>query len=105
MSGGTLQFVPFTSGVDVGFWHQLAKRKLNLYRLDDSAREIQGYYMAGTHQDVPARLCLSDDSFSEGGQLPPHVVRVCGRMHLANQLQHFKDFDKRRMLDSQGQAV
>ena len=39
-----LQFAPFTSALDVGFWHQLSEKKLNEYQLDDKARSLNGYY-------------------------------------------------------------
>ncbi|KPP66818.1 ubiquitin-like modifier-activating enzyme ATG7-like [Scleropages formosus] len=39
-----LQFAPFCSALEAGFWHQLTQRKLNEYRLDESPKSIKGYY-------------------------------------------------------------
>lgn len=42
--GNILQFVPFSSRLDAGFWHELSQRKLEKYQLSEAAREIHGYY-------------------------------------------------------------
>lgn len=42
-----LQFAPFSSALDVGFWHELTQKKLNEYRLDEAPKDIKGYYFNG----------------------------------------------------------
>lgn len=42
-----LQFAPFSSALEAGFWHQLTQKKLNDYHLDESPRSIKGYYNNG----------------------------------------------------------
>ena len=44
-SESLLQFVPFSSAIEVGFWHELTRKKLEVYKLDDSARKVKGYYV------------------------------------------------------------
>ena len=44
MSEGLLQFVPFQSRLEAGFWHELSQRKLEKYQLSEDARDIVGYY-------------------------------------------------------------
>lgn len=44
-----LQFAPFSSALEAGFWHQLTQKKLNDYRLDESPKSIKGYYYNGEH--------------------------------------------------------
>ena len=46
-SSVSLQFAPFSSFLDAGFWHRLSENKLNHYGLDDSPRTIQGFYFNG----------------------------------------------------------
>lgn len=58
-----LQFAPFNSALDVGFWHELTQKKLNEYRLDEAPKDIKGYYYNG-RQSPPssspsACSCLS----------------------------------------------
>ena len=40
-----LQFAPFSSAVDAGFWSNLQRKKLEDYHLDESAKDLQGYYV------------------------------------------------------------
>lgn len=47
-----LQFAPFSSALEAGFWHQLTQKKLNDYRLDESPKCIKGYYYNGEIQTV-----------------------------------------------------
>ena len=42
-----VQYAPFASLVDPGFWHKLSAKKLNEYGLDESARHINGFYTNG----------------------------------------------------------
>ena len=45
MSGEhVLQFVPFVSTLEAGFWHELTQRKLNEYHLSEERRKVHGYY-------------------------------------------------------------
>ena len=44
----TLKFIPYSSAFDTGFWHELTRRKLEIYRLDSSNQPILGYYSNGT---------------------------------------------------------
>jgi hypothetical protein len=43
----TVHFDPFTSRVDGGFWHELAQRKLEKYKLSEAELCIQGSYSNG----------------------------------------------------------
>lgn len=42
-----LQFVSFNSFLDSGFWHKLSENKLDVYGLDESEKEIKGFYYNG----------------------------------------------------------
>ena len=46
-----LQFVPFASAIEVGFWHKLTRKKLEEFMLDDSARKIAGSYANSMYQN------------------------------------------------------
>jgi ubiquitin-like modifier-activating enzyme ATG7 len=68
-----LQFEPFKSAVDPTFWHQLGKRKLDVYQLDQSERPIRGHYTTATRatksieRDIaaPAQFTLDGQAFEE----------------------------------------
>jgi len=40
-----LQFVPFSSAIEIGFWHTLTKNKLEKYKLDDSIQDLYGSFV------------------------------------------------------------
>ena len=42
-----LQFELFSSCVDAGFWSALTKKKLDVYGLDETTKNIHGYYSIG----------------------------------------------------------
>lgn len=42
-----LQFAPFVSRIDTGFWHKLGINKLDVFKLDEDAKRIHGYYRNG----------------------------------------------------------
>lgn len=42
-----LQFAPFSSFLDAGFWQRLSENKLNVYGLDESLKTINGFYCNG----------------------------------------------------------
>uniref|UniRef100_A0A8C9G3F4 Ubiquitin-like modifier-activating enzyme Atg7 N-terminal domain-containing protein n=1 Tax=Pavo cristatus TaxID=9049 RepID=A0A8C9G3F4_PAVCR len=58
-----LQFAPFSSALNVGFWHELTQKKLNEYRLDETPKVIKGYYYNGDPSGFPARLTLEFSAF------------------------------------------
>uniref|UniRef100_A0A667FTZ2 Autophagy related 7 n=1 Tax=Lynx canadensis TaxID=61383 RepID=A0A667FTZ2_LYNCA len=66
-----LQFAPFSSALDVGFWHELTQRKLNEYRLDEAPKDIKGYYYNGDSAGLPARLTLEFSAFDIGKLVEP----------------------------------
>jgi ubiquitin-like modifier-activating enzyme ATG7 len=42
-----LQFSPFSSALDTGFWHQLTQLKLDVFQLDDAPQPVTGYFFNG----------------------------------------------------------
>lgn len=51
------QFKPFSSFVNQSFWHKLSEIKLDVDRLSDARREINGFY---TNSDVTHCLLETD---------------------------------------------
>lgn len=60
-----LKFMPFSSSVDVGFWFELAKLKLDVLRLDSRALPATGFFGQATSADPPARFNLEASSFEK----------------------------------------
>lgn len=100
-----LQFVPFASALDAGFWHQLTQKKLNEYRLDESAKPIKGYYYNGDPSGLPTRLTLEFSAFDTNAPTPARCCPALGSIYNTNTLDSFKKFDKKALLDQTANEI
>lgn len=60
-----VKFLPFTSSVDVGFWFELAKKKLDELKLDERELPVTGFFGLSTNADPPARFNMEALSFDK----------------------------------------
>lgn len=105
-SGATkLQFVPFSSALDAGFWHELTQKKLNEYRLDESAKVIKGYYYNGDPAGLPTRLTLEFSAFDMNAPTPARCCPAIGCLYNTNTLDSFKSRDKKALLDQAANEI
>ena len=96
---GRLQFLPLTSAIDIGFWFELSKRKLEEFRLDTKARDVVGFYGFANDPAVPPLLHITKDAFSPVSALTsPLQVPIPGRLLVFNTLEEFKQMDKDAVL-------
>uniref|UniRef100_A0AAY4DAK4 Ubiquitin-like modifier-activating enzyme ATG7 n=1 Tax=Denticeps clupeoides TaxID=299321 RepID=A0AAY4DAK4_9TELE len=93
-----LQFAPFSSALEAGFWHQLTQKKLNDYRLDESPKSIKGYYY--NELELPPHLPLHSD-----GPTPARCCPAMGTLYNTNTLEAFKSTDKKALLDKQAKEI
>ncbi|XP_024000237.2 ubiquitin-like modifier-activating enzyme ATG7, partial [Salvelinus sp. IW2-2015] len=100
-----LQFAPFSSALEAGFWHQLTQKKLNDYRLDDSPKNIKGYYYNGDPVGLPTRLTLEFSAFEADGPSPARCCPVTGTLYNTNTLEAFKTSDKKALLEKQATEI
>ncbi|XP_023655452.1 ubiquitin-like modifier-activating enzyme ATG7 [Paramormyrops kingsleyae] len=104
-AGQKLQFAPFCSALEAGFWHQLTQRKLDDYRLDESPRDIRGYYYNGDPVGLPTRLTLEFSAFDVNGQTPARCCPAFGTLYNTNTLEAFKSCDKKALLESSAKEI
>jgi len=100
-----LQFAPFSSALDVGFWHELTQRKLNEYRLDEAPKDIKGYYYNGDSAGLPARLTLEFSAFDMSAPTPAHCCPAVGTLFNTNTLEAFKAADKKLLLEQAADEI
>lgn len=100
-----LQFAPFSSALEAGFWHQLTQKKLNDYRLDESPKSIKGFYYNGDAAGLPARLTLEFNAFDVDGPAPVRCCPVTGTLYNMNTVDAFKAIDKKAMLEKEGKEI
>ncbi|XP_054834470.1 ubiquitin-like modifier-activating enzyme ATG7 isoform X2 [Eublepharis macularius] len=100
-----LQFVPFSSALDAGFWHELTQKKLNEYKLDESPKMIKGYYYNGDPAGMPARLTLEFSAFDMNAPTPAHCCPAVGTLYNTNTLESFKSCDKKFLLEQAANEI
>lgn len=100
-----LLFAPFSSALDVGFWHELTQRKLNEYRLDEAPKDIKGYYYNGDSAGLPARLTLEFSAFDMSAPTPAHCCPAVGTLFNTNTLEAFKAADKKLLLEQAADEI
>uniref|UniRef100_A0A8C0GNL7 Ubiquitin-like modifier-activating enzyme ATG7 n=1 Tax=Chelonoidis abingdonii TaxID=106734 RepID=A0A8C0GNL7_CHEAB len=100
-----LQFVPFTSALDAGFWHELTQKKLNEYRLDETPKGIKGYYYNGDPFGLPARLTLEFSAFDMNAATPAHCCPAVGTLYNTNTFESFKSCDKKSLLEKAANEI
>ncbi|XP_026949567.1 ubiquitin-like modifier-activating enzyme ATG7 isoform X3 [Sagmatias obliquidens] len=100
-----LQFAPFSSALDVGFWHELTQKKLNEYRLDEAPKDIKGYYYNGDSAGLPARLTLEFSAFDMSAPTPAHCCPAVGTLYNTNTLEAFKAADKKLLLEQAANEI
>ncbi|XP_008588795.1 PREDICTED: ubiquitin-like modifier-activating enzyme ATG7, partial [Galeopterus variegatus] len=100
-----LQFAPFSSALDVGFWHELTQKKLNEYRLDEAPKDIKGYYYNGDPAGLPARFTLEFSAFDMNAPTPAHCCPAVGTLYNTNTLESFKTADKKLLLEQAANEI
>ncbi|XP_034962109.1 ubiquitin-like modifier-activating enzyme ATG7 [Zootoca vivipara] len=100
-----LQFVPFSSALDAGFWHELTQKKLNEYKLDETPKAIRGYYYNGDPAGMPARLTLEFSAFDMNAPTPAHCCPAIGTLYNTNTLEAFKSCDKKLLLEQAANKI
>ncbi|XP_075406144.1 ubiquitin-like modifier-activating enzyme ATG7 [Tenrec ecaudatus] len=100
-----LQFAPFSSALDVGFWHELTQKKLNEYRLDETPKDIKGYYYNGDSAGLPTRLTLEYSAFDTNTPTPARCCPAVGTLYNTNTLESFKTADKKLLLEQAANEI
>ncbi|XP_061213853.1 ubiquitin-like modifier-activating enzyme ATG7 isoform X2 [Neopsephotus bourkii] len=100
-----LQFAPFSSALDAGFWHELTQKKLNEYRLDETPKVIKGYYYNGDPLGLPARLTLEFSAFDMNASTPARCCPALGTLYNTNTFETFKSCDKKLLLEKEANEI
>ncbi|XP_057947930.1 ubiquitin-like modifier-activating enzyme atg7 [Malania oleifera] len=113
--GSVLQFVPFLSAVDEGFWHRLSSLKLNKLGIDDSPISITGFYAPCSHSQVSNHLTITAESFpperSDESSEPSvthsnrNRCQVPGILYNTNTLESFHALDKKNLLMAEAKKI
>lgn len=100
-----LQFVSFQSTLDAGFWHELGRRKLEMYQLSEKPVDIRGYYTNSTVPGLPTSLALDYSAFEASVSASVLSCTCPGELRNTNTLDAFKTSDKKQLLEGAGKKV
>ncbi|KAF3452098.1 hypothetical protein FNV43_RR08195 [Rhamnella rubrinervis] len=113
--GSLLQFAPFQSTVDEGFWHRLCSLKLDKLGIDDSPIPITGFYAPSSRSEVPNHLTLIAESLpsesSEQSAVPTMTqgnrnrCSVPGILYNTNTIESFRALDKMSLLKAEAKKI
>uniref|UniRef100_A0A5B7AYP5 Ubiquitin-like modifier-activating enzyme ATG7 n=1 Tax=Davidia involucrata TaxID=16924 RepID=A0A5B7AYP5_DAVIN len=114
-NGSVLQFAPFQSAVDEGFWHRLSSLKLNELGIDESPIPITGFYAPCSHSQLSNHLTLLAESLppepSEQSSIPTisrgnrNRCPVPGILYNTNTLESFHALDRQRLLKAEAKKI
>ncbi|CAI4224541.1 unnamed protein product [Auanema sp. JU1783] len=94
-----LTFVPCGSFVDIGFWSEINRRKLNEWKLDESPKSCKAAFSIYDLVGNECRLNFSHESFdSDSSGLPGTVL-------LFNTIEAFKALPKGEFIKQQGNKI
>ena len=101
-----LRYLPFETVVDSAFWHSLADRKLNEYRLSEGPFPISVEFVNSHASGVSPRMSVDATAFtsslchrtySSGG-----YFRMNGELLVFNSIDEFKNVDKQSLINEFG---
>nr|VZI39389.1 unnamed protein product [Spirometra erinaceieuropaei] len=101
-----LCFIPFDAVIDTAFWHALAKRKLEDYKLLEGPFPITAEFTSGTAPGLTPRINIDLSSIQEPSNTSPqrnNCFRVEGSLFTLNTIDQFKELDKQSFIDHFGQ--
>jgi len=102
-SKSLLQFAPFSSALDAGFWHTFSQLKLDVFGLNDDMRAVTGYYCNSDSDLLPPRVNMDYTAFDvDRFVAPAKCFSIYGQLKNTNTLEEFRACDKRLLLDTQG---
>lgn len=102
----SLKFAPFSSEIELPFYHALFASKLDHDKLSDSARPVLGLYepRPGTEPDNSVKMQILASALTST-HVPVNAVRAEGIIKNTNTLDAFKQADKNEMLQNAAQQI
>lgn len=96
-----VKFQPFSSFVDYSFWQELSQRKLDQYRLSESAVELSALFSAKSSSPTqPLYMRVSSESFSSQLSLGPAQHASVGKLINTNTIEAFTSLDRKHLIAS-----
>lgn len=100
-----LQYYPFSSVIDIGFWHLLANKKLETFKLDDKPIDINATFNNDLSPNLPSLLNINYDSFEENNSFTKETHKMFGKLIVTNTFEDFLIKDKKQLITELGKEI
>eukprot|EP01091_Cochliopodium_minus_P020380 TRINITY_DN8883_c0_g1_i1.p1 TRINITY_DN8883_c0_g1~~TRINITY_DN8883_c0_g1_i1.p1 ORF type:complete len:726 (-),score=230.70 TRINITY_DN8883_c0_g1_i1:44-2176(-) len=101
----TLKFQTWSSFVDLGFWHEFSKRKLEIYKLKDDPIEINAIFQPGISKMSESLLNLELESFDIKREIPKGKYIAPGILFHTNTIEEFQKMDRKKIFNDMVEKI
>lgn len=102
-----LKYLPFETFVDSAFWHVLAKKKLNNYRLSEGPFPLSASYSSCSAIAGHPRIYVGASAFMDLGseKFYSPTFGLHGQLTAFNSVDDFRSLDKQKFINTFGESV
>ncbi|XP_050304450.1 ubiquitin-like modifier-activating enzyme ATG7 [Anthonomus grandis grandis] len=98
-----LTYVQVSSSVNPSFWSKLTELKLNVDKLDETERDVWGYFSLLRNKNVSQPMLEVDStSFNESFTSQNMYIPFKGKIFNKNTIENFKECNKMDLLNAEG---
>ena len=101
----SIKFQTWSSFVDMGFWHEYSKRKLEIYKLKDDPIEIIATFQPGNSKLSDSLMNLDLDSFNVDSNISKGRYVAPGTIYQTNTIEDFQKFDRKKVFNQEVEKV
>nr|APY27057.2 autophagy-related protein 7 [Dugesia japonica] len=102
MTENLIKFSPFQSLVDGSFWHVLARKKLDEYKLNEGPYTIYGNFEHLYNIGSANRFMIGMESYEKSRFIHPNIFKIKGKLLVLNTCEDFNNRNKVEFLNSFG---
>lgn len=100
-----LQFVPFSSAVDAGFWHHFTQLKLDVLQLSEQAVPVAGSYTNTDSPGLPPRLHVEYNALERNRVPSKWSWHATGSLINTNTIEEFRNRSKQDLLKTSATSL
>ncbi|KRZ52360.1 putative ATP-dependent RNA helicase DHX35 -like protein, partial [Trichinella nativa] len=100
-----LRFDPFKSTFHPAFWDAVTTKKLEEWKLDETPKDVVGYYQNTTRSVLPSYFSLDFNSLDPAPKVAGNSFVVHGLLYILNTLDKFAAVDKKELMTDIGKQI
>ncbi|KRX96552.1 putative ATP-dependent RNA helicase DHX35 -like protein, partial [Trichinella pseudospiralis] len=100
-----LRFDPFKSSFHPAFWNAVTNKKLEEWKLDETPKDVVGYYQNTTRSILPSYFSLDFNSLDPTFKVSGNSFVVHGLLYVLNTLEKYATVDKKELMTDIGKQI